>query len=80
MEENKITLDSLENGTDNPGFSSVVSPPFPSRRGTGAAQGAPANDVFQGEERLYDECDGPCGESKEERRREGKGRFSSYCR
>ncbi|KFP98087.1 Sodium/nucleoside cotransporter 1, partial [Haliaeetus albicilla] len=56
MEENKITLDSLEKGTDNPGFSSV------------------------GEERLYDECDGPCGESKEERRREGKGRFSSYCR
>ncbi|XP_029872110.1 sodium/nucleoside cotransporter 2-like isoform X2 [Aquila chrysaetos chrysaetos] len=56
MEENKITLDSLEKGTDNPGFSSV------------------------GEERLYDECDGPCGESKEERRREGKGRFSSCCR
>ncbi|XP_072726464.1 sodium/nucleoside cotransporter 1-like [Ciconia boyciana] len=33
-----------------------------------------------GEERLYEECDGPCGESKEERRGEGKRRFSSYCR
>ncbi|KAM6196117.1 sodium/nucleoside cotransporter 1-like [Sarcoramphus papa] len=56
MEENKITLDSLEKGTDNPAFSSM------------------------GEERLYEECDGPCGESKEESRGEGKGRFSSYCR
>ncbi|KFU95850.1 Sodium/nucleoside cotransporter 2, partial [Chaetura pelagica] len=54
MEENQINLDSLENGADNPAFSSV------------------------GEEKLYQECDGPCGESKEERR-EGKGRFSSYC-
>ncbi|GAB0193882.1 sodium/nucleoside cotransporter 1-like [Grus japonensis] len=33
-----------------------------------------------GEERLYEECDGPHGENKEERRGEGKGRFSSYCR
>ncbi|KFV48267.1 Sodium/nucleoside cotransporter 2, partial [Gavia stellata] len=33
-----------------------------------------------GEERPYEECDGPCGESKEERRGEGKGRFSSHCR
>ncbi|NXS70250.1 S28A1 protein, partial [Pandion haliaetus] len=80
MEENKITLDSLEKGTDNPAFSSVVSPPFPSCWGTGAAQGSPANDVFQGEERLYGECDGPCSESNKERRREGKGRFFSYCR
>ncbi|XP_013150819.1 sodium/nucleoside cotransporter 2 [Falco peregrinus] len=32
-----------------------------------------------GEERLYEEHDGPCGESEEERR-EGEGRFSSYCR
>ncbi|NWT45327.1 S28A2 protein, partial [Chroicocephalus maculipennis] len=31
-----------------------------------------------GEERLYEECDGPRGESKEERR--GEGRLSSYCR
>ncbi|NXF51304.1 S28A1 protein, partial [Oceanites oceanicus] len=80
MEENQITLDNLEKGTDNPAFSSVVSSPFSSCWGIGAAQGAPANDVFQGEERLYEERDGPCGESKEERRGEGKGRFSSYCR
>ncbi|NXX15787.1 S28A2 protein, partial [Podargus strigoides] len=33
----------------------------------------------RGEESLYEECNGPRGESKEERR-EGKGRFSSYCR
>ncbi|XP_010080453.1 PREDICTED: sodium/nucleoside cotransporter 1-like, partial [Pterocles gutturalis] len=33
-----------------------------------------------GEEKLCEERDGPCGESKEERRGEGKGRFSSYCR
>ncbi|NXO54090.1 S28A2 protein, partial [Aramus guarauna] len=32
-----------------------------------------------GEERLYEECDGEHGET-EERRGEGKGRFSSYCR
>ncbi|XP_051484583.1 sodium/nucleoside cotransporter 1-like [Apus apus] len=51
MEENQITLDSLENGADNPAFSS-------------------------GEEKLYEECDGPCGESKEKRR---EGRFSSCC-
>ncbi|KAM9270514.1 sodium/nucleoside cotransporter 1-like [Cariama cristata] len=56
MEENQITLDSLEKGADNPAFSSV------------------------GEERLCEECDGPCGESKEQRREEGKGRFFSYCR
>ncbi|NXW48230.1 S28A1 protein, partial [Nyctiprogne leucopyga] len=56
MEENQITLDNLEKGTDNPAFSSV------------------------GEERLYEECDGPCDESQEERRGEGKGRFSSCCR
>ncbi|NXN73556.1 S28A1 protein, partial [Himantopus himantopus] len=80
MEENQITLDNLERGADNPAFSSVVSPPFPSCWGTGAAQCAPANDVFQGEERLYVESDGPRGESKEERRGEGKGRLSSYCR
>lgn len=80
MEEKEITLDNFEKGTDNPAFSSVVSPPFPSHQATGAAQGAPANDVFQGEERLYEECDGPHGETKEERRGEGKGRFSSYCR
>lgn len=80
MEENQITLDNLERGADNPAFSSLVSPPFPSRRGTGAAQCGPTNNVFQGEERLYAESDGPRGESKEERRGEGKGRFSSYCR
>ncbi|NXC76495.1 S28A2 protein, partial [Anhinga anhinga] len=80
MEENQITLDNLEKGIDNAAFSSMVSPPFPSRQGAGAAQGAPANDVFQGEERCYEECDGPCGESKEERKGEWKGRFSSYCR
>nr|XP_009665306.1 PREDICTED: sodium/nucleoside cotransporter 1-like [Struthio camelus australis] len=34
----------------------------------------------QGEERLHKESDDPCGESKEERGREGKGRFSSYWR
>ncbi|KAF1493275.1 Sodium/nucleoside cotransporter 1, partial [Megadyptes antipodes antipodes] len=79
MEENQITLDNLEKGADNPAFSSVVSAPFPSCQGTGAAQGAPAN-VFQGEERIYQECDGPCGESKEEKRGEGQGRSSSYCR
>ncbi|NXU78915.1 S28A2 protein, partial [Oreotrochilus melanogaster] len=55
MEENQITMDSLENGADNPAFSSL------------------------GEENLYEDCDGPCVETKEERR-EGKGRFSSYCR
>ncbi|NWH61171.1 S28A1 protein, partial [Geococcyx californianus] len=33
-----------------------------------------------GQERFYDECDDPCGDSKEERGRERKGRFSSYCR
>ncbi|NXK79618.1 S28A1 protein, partial [Amazona guildingii] len=33
-----------------------------------------------GEERLYEGCDGPCDETKEERRGEGKGRFPSYCR
>ncbi|NXG07617.1 S28A1 protein, partial [Sakesphorus luctuosus] len=55
MEENQITLDSLDKGTDNPAFS------------------------FEGEERQCGEC-GPSGETKEERRGEGKGRFSSYCR
>ncbi|XP_067161390.1 sodium/nucleoside cotransporter 2 isoform X3 [Apteryx mantelli] len=34
----------------------------------------------QGEERLHEESDDPCGETKEEREREGKGRFSSYWR
>ncbi|XP_074955815.1 sodium/nucleoside cotransporter 1-like isoform X1 [Phalacrocorax aristotelis] len=33
-----------------------------------------------GEERCYEECDGPRGESKEERRGEWKERFSFYCR
>ncbi|XP_010201668.2 sodium/nucleoside cotransporter 1 [Colius striatus] len=33
-----------------------------------------------GEERCYEECNGPRGEITEERRGEGKGRFSSYCR
>ncbi|KFO80866.1 Sodium/nucleoside cotransporter 1, partial [Cuculus canorus] len=33
---------------------------------------------FHGQEKLYEECGDPCGESKEERK--GKGRFSSYCR
>ncbi|XP_057278081.1 sodium/nucleoside cotransporter 1-like isoform X6 [Pezoporus wallicus] len=56
MEENRITLDSLGKGSDNPAFSSV------------------------GEGRLCEGCDGPCGGTKEERRGEGKGRFSSYCR
>ncbi|KFW10301.1 Sodium/nucleoside cotransporter 2, partial [Eurypyga helias] len=55
MEENQITLDNLEKGTDNPAFSSVG-------------------------EKLYEECDGPCGESKEEKRGGWKGRVSSYCR
>ena len=79
MEENQITLDNLEKGADNPAFCSVVSAPLPSCRGTGAAQGAPAN-VFQGEERVCEEYDGPYGETKEERRGEGKGKFSSYSR
>ncbi|XP_062481770.1 sodium/nucleoside cotransporter 1-like isoform X6 [Pezoporus occidentalis] len=56
MEENRITLDNLGKGSDNPAFSSV------------------------GEGRLCEGCDGPCGGTKEERRGEGKGRFSSYCR
>ncbi|NXH15746.1 S28A1 protein, partial [Bucco capensis] len=56
MEENQITLNKLEKGTDNPAFSSL------------------------GEERLNEECGDPCSESKEERRGEGNGRFSSYCR
>ncbi|XP_030313053.1 sodium/nucleoside cotransporter 2 isoform X2 [Calypte anna] len=55
MEENQITMDSLEKGADNPAFTSL------------------------GEENLYEDCDGPRVESKEGRR-EGKGRFSSYCR
>ncbi|NWR55401.1 S28A2 protein, partial [Bucorvus abyssinicus] len=33
-----------------------------------------------GEEGLHEDCDGPGGESKEDRRGDGKGRFSSYCR
>ncbi|XP_061205816.1 sodium/nucleoside cotransporter 1-like isoform X6 [Neopsephotus bourkii] len=33
-----------------------------------------------GEDRLCEGCDGSCGETKEERRGEGEGRFSSYCR
>ncbi|KFP20018.1 Sodium/nucleoside cotransporter 2, partial [Egretta garzetta] len=33
-----------------------------------------------GEEKLDEECDEPCGENEEEKREEGKGRFSSYCR
>ncbi|XP_042660296.1 sodium/nucleoside cotransporter 2 isoform X5 [Tyto alba] len=32
-----------------------------------------------GEERIYEECDSPCGESKEERGRGWKRRLSSYC-
>ncbi|XP_074011846.1 sodium/nucleoside cotransporter 2-like [Numenius arquata] len=56
MEENQITLDNLEKGTDNRAFSSL------------------------GEERLNEESDGPHGESEEERRGKGKGRFSSCCR
>ncbi|KAJ7411006.1 Sodium/nucleoside cotransporter 1 [Willisornis vidua] len=56
MEENQITLDSLDKGTDNPAFS------------------------FEEEERHCGECGGPSGETKEERRGERKGRFSSYCR
>ncbi|NXG16737.1 S28A1 protein, partial [Grallaria varia] len=56
MEENEITLDSLENGTDNPAFS------------------------FEEEEKDNEECDGSSGETKEERRGGGQGRFSSYCR
>lgn len=31
MEENQITLENLGKGSDNAAFSSVVSPPFPSR-------------------------------------------------
>ncbi|NXQ43023.1 S28A2 protein, partial [Catharus fuscescens] len=34
---------------------------------------------LEGQERHYEECGGPYSESQEERR-EGKGRFSSYCR
>ncbi|NXW76321.1 S28A1 protein, partial [Hirundo rustica] len=34
---------------------------------------------FEGEKTHYEECGGPCSEGQEERR-EGKGRFSSYCR
>ncbi|KFQ33549.1 Sodium/nucleoside cotransporter 1, partial [Merops nubicus] len=56
MEQDQITLDSLEKGADNPAFTSM------------------------GEERLNEECDGPCDERKEERRGKGKGRLSSYCR
>ncbi|NXP21427.1 S28A1 protein, partial [Scytalopus superciliaris] len=55
MEENQITLDSLDKGTDNLAFS------------------------MEAEESHNEECGGPSGETKEERR-EGKGRFSSYCR
>lgn len=80
MEEKQITLDNLEKGASNPAFSHMVSAAFPSHRGTGDTQGAPANDVFQGEEKLDEECDEPCGENEEEKREEGKGRFSSYCR
>ncbi|NXF12713.1 S28A1 protein, partial [Smithornis capensis] len=35
---------------------------------------------LEGEERHYEECGGPSGESKEKRSGEGKGRVSSYCR
>ncbi|NXQ58844.1 S28A1 protein, partial [Anthoscopus minutus] len=82
MEGNQITLDSLEKGTDNPAFSfeaSSPSLPFPSL--PFPLEGAPVNDVFQGEKRHYEECGGPCRplESQEERR-ERKGRFYSYCR
>ncbi|NWR85355.1 S28A1 protein, partial [Furnarius figulus] len=35
---------------------------------------------FEGEERHHEEYGGPSGETREERRGEGKGRFSSYCR
>uniref|UniRef100_A0A8C3BGC2 Sodium/nucleoside cotransporter n=1 Tax=Cairina moschata TaxID=8855 RepID=A0A8C3BGC2_CAIMO len=57
MEENQISLDSLEKGIDNPAFES------------------------SGEEGLREENHGgPRGGSKEERRGEGKGRVSSYCR
>ncbi|NWI84361.1 S28A1 protein, partial [Pitta sordida] len=35
---------------------------------------------FEGEERHHEEYGGPSGESNEEMRGEGKGRFSSYCR
>ncbi|XP_040426279.1 sodium/nucleoside cotransporter 1-like isoform X1 [Cygnus olor] len=40
------------------------------------------NPAFEslGEERLHEDHDGPPGGSKEERRGEGKGRVSSYCR
>ncbi|XP_066860016.1 sodium/nucleoside cotransporter 1-like isoform X1 [Anser cygnoides] len=40
------------------------------------------NPAFEslGEERLHEDHDGPRGGSKEERRGEGKGRVSSYCR
>ncbi|NXM83936.1 S28A1 protein, partial [Oenanthe oenanthe] len=34
---------------------------------------------FEGEKRHFEECGGPYSESQEERR-EGEGRFSSYCR
>ncbi|XP_031978771.1 sodium/nucleoside cotransporter 1-like isoform X2 [Corvus moneduloides] len=34
---------------------------------------------LEGEKKHYEDCGGPCSESQEERR-EGKGRFSSYCR
>ncbi|XP_035191949.1 sodium/nucleoside cotransporter 1 [Oxyura jamaicensis] len=56
MEENQLSLDNLEKGTDNPAFESL------------------------GEERLHEDHDGPRGGSKEERRGEGKGKVSSYCR
>ncbi|KFP84920.1 Sodium/nucleoside cotransporter 2, partial [Acanthisitta chloris] len=38
------------------------------------------NPAFRSEENPYEECDGPHGESKEERTGERKGRFSSYRR
>ncbi|NXW90252.1 S28A1 protein, partial [Alopecoenas beccarii] len=80
MEENPITLDSFEKGTDNPSFSPLVSPPLPSCQGRGAAQCAPTNGVFQGEKRLCEESDGPHGESKEDRRGEGERASSSHRR
>ncbi|XP_065544857.1 sodium/nucleoside cotransporter 1 isoform X2 [Lathamus discolor] len=43
------------------------------------AKGSDNPAFSSGEDRLCEGCDGPCGETKEERRGEGKGRFSSYC-
>ncbi|XP_042741739.1 sodium/nucleoside cotransporter 2-like isoform X3 [Lagopus leucura] len=79
MEGNQINLDNLEKGIDNSAFSSLVNLPILSLLGCRSCLGAPANDVFQGEEELCEERDGPHG-GNERKRREGNGRVASYCR